>query len=74
MSINAWNRVSVAMHSVPGYADKIYGLDKAGLVYGFSAAGDPRGSPPYAHKVIIIIHIHVHLQDTEAKSASSDNH
>lgn len=31
MSINAWNRVSVAMRSVPGSADKMYGLDKAGL-------------------------------------------
>ncbi|MEW9612273.1 carboxymuconolactone decarboxylase family protein [Shinella sp. S4-D37] len=31
MSINAWNRVSVAMRAVPGSADKIYGLDKAGL-------------------------------------------
>ncbi len=32
MSINAGNRVSVAMRSVPGSADKAYGLDKAGLV------------------------------------------
>ena len=31
MSINAWNRVSLAMRAVPGSADKIYGLDKAGL-------------------------------------------
>ena len=31
MAINAWNRVSLAMRAVPGSADKIYGLDKAGL-------------------------------------------
>lgn len=31
MAINAWNRVSVAFKSVPGSADKLYGLDKAGL-------------------------------------------
>ncbi|HSX75696.1 MAG TPA: carboxymuconolactone decarboxylase family protein [Shinella sp.] len=31
MTINAWNRVSVAFRSVPGSADKAYGLDKAGL-------------------------------------------
>lgn len=31
MTINAWNRVSVAFKSVPGSADKLYGLDKAGL-------------------------------------------
>ncbi len=31
MAINAWNRVSVAMRSVPGSADKAFGLDKAGL-------------------------------------------
>ncbi|MDW9416399.1 carboxymuconolactone decarboxylase family protein [Sinorhizobium meliloti] len=32
MSINAWNRVSIAVRAVPGSADKAYGLDKAGLV------------------------------------------
>ena len=31
MTINAWNRVSIAFKSVPGSADKLYGLDKAGL-------------------------------------------
>uniref|UniRef100_UPI000DDA1A70 carboxymuconolactone decarboxylase family protein n=1 Tax=Ensifer adhaerens TaxID=106592 RepID=UPI000DDA1A70 len=31
MAINAWNRVSVAFKSVPGSADKLYGLDKSGL-------------------------------------------
>jgi AhpD family alkylhydroperoxidase len=31
MVINAWNRVSIAFKSVPGSADKFYGLDKAGL-------------------------------------------
>ncbi|WP_104667359.1 carboxymuconolactone decarboxylase family protein [Ensifer adhaerens] len=31
MVINAWNRVSVAFKAVPGSADKLYGLDKAGL-------------------------------------------
>ncbi|MGF7162573.1 AhpD family alkylhydroperoxidase [Rhodoligotrophos appendicifer] len=31
MAINAWNRVSIAFKSVPGSADKAYGLDKAGL-------------------------------------------
>lgn len=31
MAINAWNRVSVAFKTVPGSADKLYGLDKAGL-------------------------------------------
>lgn len=31
MGINAWNRVSVAFRSVPGSADKAFGLDKAGL-------------------------------------------
>ncbi|ESY81516.1 alkylhydroperoxidase [Mesorhizobium sp. LNHC220B00] len=31
MAINAWNRVSVAFKAVPGSADKLYGLDKAGL-------------------------------------------
>ncbi|WDZ79744.1 carboxymuconolactone decarboxylase family protein (plasmid) [Ensifer adhaerens] len=29
--INAWNRISVAFKNVPGSADKLYGLDKAGL-------------------------------------------
>ncbi|ASY72805.1 carboxymuconolactone decarboxylase family protein [Sinorhizobium fredii] len=31
MVINAWNRASVAFKNVPGSADKLYGLDKAGL-------------------------------------------
>jgi AhpD family alkylhydroperoxidase len=31
MAINAWNRAGVAFRSVPGWADKLYGLDKAGL-------------------------------------------
>jgi AhpD family alkylhydroperoxidase len=31
MTINAWNRVSVAFRSVPGSLDKAYGLDKAHL-------------------------------------------
>lgn len=31
MSINGWNRVNVAVKSVPGSADKAFGLDKAGL-------------------------------------------
>ena len=31
MAINAWNRVGIAFKSVPGSADKSYGLDKAGL-------------------------------------------
>lgn len=31
MSINAWNRISIAVQAVPGSADKIFGLDKAGL-------------------------------------------
>jgi AhpD family alkylhydroperoxidase len=30
-AINAWNRINVAFTSVPGSADKAYGLDKAGL-------------------------------------------
>jgi AhpD family alkylhydroperoxidase len=30
-SINAWNRLSVAFRPVPGSADKLYGLDRAGL-------------------------------------------
>ena len=31
MAINAWNRVNVAFQTVPGSADKAYGLTKAGL-------------------------------------------
>jgi AhpD family alkylhydroperoxidase len=31
MSINAWNRVNVAFHVVPGTYDKAFGLDKSGL-------------------------------------------
>ncbi|OEC94194.1 MULTISPECIES: carboxymuconolactone decarboxylase family protein [unclassified Rhizobium] len=31
MVINAWNRASIAFKSVPGSADKAYGLDRAGL-------------------------------------------
>jgi AhpD family alkylhydroperoxidase len=31
MAINAWNRAGVAFKSVPGSADKAFGLDKAGL-------------------------------------------
>ena len=31
MAINAWNRVNVAFRTVPGSADKAFGLDKAGL-------------------------------------------
>ena len=31
MTINAWNRLSIAFRNVPGSADKAYGLDKAGL-------------------------------------------
>lgn len=31
MVINAWNRAGVAFRAVPGSADKLYGLDKAGL-------------------------------------------
>lgn len=31
MNINAWNRMSVAFRSVPGSADKAFGLDRAGL-------------------------------------------
>jgi AhpD family alkylhydroperoxidase len=30
-TINAWNRISIAFKAVPGSADKLYGLDKAGL-------------------------------------------
>lgn len=32
MAINAWNRAGVAYRAVPGSADKLYGLDRAGLV------------------------------------------
>ncbi|MBF8778395.1 carboxymuconolactone decarboxylase family protein [Pseudomonas fulva] len=31
ISINAWNRLSVAFQAVPGSADKLYGLDRADL-------------------------------------------
>lgn len=31
MTINAWNRLSIAFRSVPGSADKAFGLDKANL-------------------------------------------
>jgi len=31
MSINGWNRSSIAFKSVPGEFDKVYGLDKANL-------------------------------------------
>ncbi len=31
MSINGWNRLNIALRSVPGSADKMYGLDKAQL-------------------------------------------
>ncbi|HEY0467093.1 MAG TPA: carboxymuconolactone decarboxylase family protein [Polyangiaceae bacterium] len=31
MGINAWNRVNIAFQTVPGSADKAYGLDKANL-------------------------------------------
>ncbi|AYG70003.1 MULTISPECIES: carboxymuconolactone decarboxylase family protein [unclassified Rhizobium] len=31
MVINAWNRAGIAFKSVPGSADKLYGLDRAGL-------------------------------------------
>ncbi|MBF6022590.1 carboxymuconolactone decarboxylase family protein [Lysobacter niastensis] len=31
VAINGWNRISVGFRSVPGSADKFYGLDKAGL-------------------------------------------
>lgn len=30
-TINAWNRLGIAFHSVPGSMDKMLGLDKAGL-------------------------------------------
>ncbi|MCQ4288800.1 carboxymuconolactone decarboxylase family protein [Pseudomonas stutzeri] len=31
ISINGWNRLSVAFQAVPGSADKLYGLEKADL-------------------------------------------
>jgi AhpD family alkylhydroperoxidase len=31
MSINAWNRASIAIRNTPGAYDKAFGLDKAGL-------------------------------------------
>ncbi len=31
MGINGWNRANVAFRTVPGSADKAFGLDKAGL-------------------------------------------
>ncbi len=31
IAINGWNRLSVAFQVVPGSADKLYGLEKAGL-------------------------------------------
>ncbi|WP_119254584.1 carboxymuconolactone decarboxylase family protein [Shinella zoogloeoides] len=31
MAINAWNRASIAFKAVPGSADKLYGLERAGL-------------------------------------------
>jgi len=31
VAINGWNRLSVAFRVVPGSADKLYGLEKAGL-------------------------------------------
>ena len=31
MSINGWNRASIAFKSMPGEYDKVYGLDKANL-------------------------------------------
>jgi len=31
MTINAWNRLSVGFRNVPGSADRVFGLDKAGL-------------------------------------------
>jgi len=31
MAINAWNRINVAFQTVPGSADKAFGLDKANL-------------------------------------------
>ncbi|WP_298017672.1 carboxymuconolactone decarboxylase family protein [uncultured Castellaniella sp.] len=31
MAINGWNRANIAFKTVPGSADKVFGLDKAGL-------------------------------------------
>lgn len=31
VAINGWNRLSIAFKAVPGSADALYGLDKAGL-------------------------------------------
>ena len=31
MTINAWNRLAIAFKAVPGSADAVFGLDKAGL-------------------------------------------
>ena len=31
IAINGWNRLSIAFSAVPGSADAVYGLDKAGL-------------------------------------------
>jgi AhpD family alkylhydroperoxidase len=31
MAINGWNRISIGFAAVPGSADKLYGLEKAGL-------------------------------------------
>ncbi|UKS29389.1 carboxymuconolactone decarboxylase family protein [Paenibacillus sp. HWE-109] len=31
MAINAWNRINVAFKNVPGSADAVFGLNKAGL-------------------------------------------
>ncbi|MNT58655.1 hypothetical protein D3C72_1961070 [compost metagenome] len=31
VGINGWNRLNVGFRTVPGSADKAYGLDKAGL-------------------------------------------
>jgi AhpD family alkylhydroperoxidase len=31
VAINGWNRISIGFRSVPGSADKAYGLEKAGL-------------------------------------------
>jgi AhpD family alkylhydroperoxidase len=32
MSVNAWNRANVAFRTTPGIRDKLFGLDKAGLM------------------------------------------
>ena len=31
ISINGWNRLSIAFQAIPGSADKLYGLDRADL-------------------------------------------